>query len=101
MPGSDFAGPVGAPIYAAARGTVSFAGQRNGYGNCVEIDHGNGLVTRYAHMSRLRAHVGEKVAAGAVIGALGQHRPVDGSAPPFRGSRPRSAGQPAPVPSRR
>ena len=69
--GLDFAGPVGAPIYAAARGTVSFAGQRNGYGNCVEIDHGNGLVTRYAHMSRLRAHVGEKVAAGAVIGALG------------------------------
>lgn len=69
--GLDFRGPVGAPIYAAAKGTVSFAGIRQGYGNCVEISHGNGLLTRYAHMSAFRAHVGEQVEAGAVIGAIG------------------------------
>jgi len=69
--GLDFRGPVGAPIYAAAKGRISFAGVRQGYGNCVEIDHGNGLVTRYAHMSAFRARVGQKVDAGAIIGAIG------------------------------
>ena len=69
--GLDFSGPVGAPIYAAARGTVSFAGIRQGYGNCIEITHGNGLLTRYAHMSAFRAHVGQMVAAGDTIGAIG------------------------------
>ncbi len=70
-PGLDFKGPWGAPIYAAAKGTVSFAGQKSGYGNCIEITHGQGLVTRYAHMSAFHAHVGERVAAGQVIGAIG------------------------------
>lgn len=70
-PGLDFRGPYGAPIYAAARGRVIFAGQRSGYGNCVEVDHGNGLVTRYAHMSAFRAHVGELVTGGQPIGAIG------------------------------
>ncbi len=69
--GLDFKGPMGAPIYAAAAGTISFVGQRQGYGNCLEIDHGNGLMTRYAHMSAFRGRVGEKIAAGAVIGAIG------------------------------
>jgi murein DD-endopeptidase MepM/ murein hydrolase activator NlpD len=69
--GLDFRGPVGAPIYAAAPGTVSFAGVRQGYGNCVEISHAGGLVTRYAHMSRIGASVGQKVAAGAQIGQIG------------------------------
>jgi murein DD-endopeptidase MepM/ murein hydrolase activator NlpD len=69
--GLDFKGPVGAPIYAAAKGTVAFAGRKQGYGNCVEIDHGNGLMTRYAHMSRLGAVVGQSVAAGDTIGAIG------------------------------
>jgi murein DD-endopeptidase MepM/ murein hydrolase activator NlpD len=69
--GLDFRGPIGAPIYSAAQGRVSFVGQRSGYGNVVEISHGNGLVTRYAHMSAFRSHVGEKVAAGDVIGAIG------------------------------
>jgi len=70
-PGLDFKGPYGAPIYSAARGTVSFVGQRSGYGNCVEIDHGNGLVTRYAHMSAFRTQVGTPVAAGQLIGQIG------------------------------
>ena len=70
-PGLDFRGPVGAPIYAAARGTISFVGQRSGYGNCVEIDHGNGLVTRYAHMSGFRTVLGKAVLPGEVIGLIG------------------------------
>jgi murein DD-endopeptidase MepM/ murein hydrolase activator NlpD len=69
--GLDFKGPYGAPIYAAAKGKVSFVGQRQGYGNCIEIDHGNGLVTRYAHMSAFHAQVGELVRAGDQIGAIG------------------------------
>jgi murein DD-endopeptidase MepM/ murein hydrolase activator NlpD len=70
-PGLDFRGPLGAPIYAAARGVVSFVGQRSGYGNCVEVTHGSGLVTRYAHMSAFRSHVGQQVIAGQTIGAIG------------------------------
>lgn len=69
--GLDFRGPVGAPIYAAAKGRVSFAGIRQGYGKCIEVDHGNGLMTRYAHMSAFRARVGQTVAAGDIIGAIG------------------------------
>jgi murein DD-endopeptidase MepM/ murein hydrolase activator NlpD len=70
-PGLDFKGPLGAPIYAAAAGTVSFAGQRSGYGNCVEISHGHGLITRYAHMSRILARQGEPVTPGTQIGLIG------------------------------
>ncbi len=69
--GLDFKGPIGAPIYAAADGRVSFVGRKSGYGNVVEISHGNGLMTRYAHMSRFNAKVGQAVEAGTVIGAIG------------------------------
>lgn len=69
--GMDFKGPIGAPIYAAAKGTVAFAGRKQGYGNCVEIDHGNGLTTRYAHMSRFGVVPGQPVEAGEKIGAIG------------------------------
>ena len=69
--GLDFKGPIGAPIYAAAKGVISFAGQRQGYGNCLEIDYGNGLITRYAHMSAFRARLGQSVNPGDVIGAIG------------------------------
>jgi murein DD-endopeptidase MepM/ murein hydrolase activator NlpD len=69
--GLDFKAPMGAPIYSAARGKVSFVGQRAGYGNCIEIDHGNGLRTRYAHMSAFRARVGDLVRPGQLIGAVG------------------------------
>lgn len=70
-PGLDFRGPYGAPIYAAAPGVVSFVGVRSGYGNCVEIDHGNGLITRYAHMSGFRTVQGKQVGAGETIGLIG------------------------------
>ena len=69
--GLDFKGPTGAPIYAAAKGRVSFAGWKAGYGKTIEIDHGNGLMTRYAHMSRHNAVLGQSVAAGDRIGAIG------------------------------
>lgn len=69
--GLDFRGPVGSPIHAAADGRVSFVGIRNGYGKVVEISHGNGLLTRYAHMSAWKARVGQQVDAGDVIGAIG------------------------------
>ncbi|WP_109798194.1 M23 family metallopeptidase [Novosphingobium meiothermophilum] len=69
--GLDFRGPVGAPIYAAAAGTVSFVGVKQGYGRVVEISHGNGLLTRYAHMSRTDAKEGQKVEAGTAIGQIG------------------------------
>jgi murein DD-endopeptidase MepM/ murein hydrolase activator NlpD len=69
--GLDFRGPIGAPIYAAAAGTVTYAGVRSGYGNCVEVSHGNGLLTRYAHMSRIESHMGQAVKPGEVIGRIG------------------------------
>lgn len=69
--GLDFRGPTGAPIQAAADGVVTFAGVKGGYGNCIEITHGNGLMTRYAHMSAFKARPGQKVAAGDTIGAIG------------------------------
>ena len=69
--GLDFKGPIGSPIYAAAKGKISFVGRKAGYGKVVEISHGNGLKTRYAHMSKFRARVGQNVAAGDVIGAIG------------------------------
>jgi murein DD-endopeptidase MepM/ murein hydrolase activator NlpD len=69
--GIDFPGTYGQPIIAAAAGKVSFVGQRPGYGNVVEIDHGNGILTRYAHLSRFGARVGEKVARGQAIARMG------------------------------
>lgn len=69
--GLDFPGPLGSPIYAAANGMVTFVGQKQGYGNCVEITHGNGLMTRYGHLSGFGAHVGQKVSAGTRIAAMG------------------------------
>lgn len=69
--GVDFKGPTGAPIHAAAVGTVSHVGWKSGYGKTVEISHGNGLMTRYAHMSAFRVRQGQQVSAGDVIGAIG------------------------------
>lgn len=69
--GIDFEADVGDPVLAVADGVVSFAGPRAGYGNTVEIDHGNGYVTRYAHNSRLVRRVGELVRAGQEIAKAG------------------------------
>lgn len=69
--GLDFPGPMGSPIYAAAKGKVSFVGQRQGYGNCIEISHGNGLMTRYGHLSAFGVRVGQDVDGGTRIAAMG------------------------------
>ncbi len=70
-PGQDFAGAYGSAIYVTAPGVVSFAGQRNGYGNTVEVDHGHGFKTRYGHLSAISVVVGQQVAVGQRIGAMG------------------------------
>ena len=69
--GLDFRGPIGSPIHAAAQGRVTFVGTKAGYGKVVEVSHGNGMMTRYAHMSAWRARVGQTVEAGDVIGLIG------------------------------
>ncbi|WP_420145977.1 peptidoglycan DD-metalloendopeptidase family protein [Sphingobium sp.] len=69
--GLDFPGRYGQPINAAADGKVSYVGQRQGYGNVVEVEHGNGIMTRYAHLSRFASKVGQKVARGDTIGRMG------------------------------
>lgn len=69
--GVDFALPTGADVLAAAGGRIRFAGRNGGYGKLLEIDHGNGLVTRYAHLSRFHVRVGEVVTPGQRIAAAG------------------------------
>jgi murein DD-endopeptidase MepM/ murein hydrolase activator NlpD len=69
--GLDFPGRYGQSINAAANGKVSYVGQRQGYGNVVEVEHGNGIMTRYAHLSGFAARVGQKVARGDTIGRMG------------------------------
>ncbi|MBS0432789.1 MAG: M23 family metallopeptidase [Proteobacteria bacterium] len=70
-PGLDIDVPKGSPVHAVADGVVTFAGERTGYGKVVEIDHGDGYMTRYAHNSKVLAHVGERVHAGDVISQVG------------------------------
>jgi len=69
--GIDFRGDVGVPIRATASGTVTVAGWSGGYGKMVEIDHGNGLLTRYGHLSEIDVDVGDIVRSGAIVGKLG------------------------------
>jgi murein DD-endopeptidase MepM/ murein hydrolase activator NlpD len=70
--GIDFAAGTGVPIKAAGPGVVVWAGPRGGYGNAVIIDHHNGLATLYGHQSKVNVEVGQKVAAGQVVGFVGQ-----------------------------
>jgi murein DD-endopeptidase MepM/ murein hydrolase activator NlpD len=70
-PGIDFHANVGDPIYATAAGKVVKAGWEGGYGNMVEIDHGEGLATRYGHMSEIDVTVGQKIRIGQIIGRVG------------------------------
>lgn len=70
-PGQDFSGHYGEPIHVTAPGVVSFVGQRSGYGNCVEVDHGHGFKTRYGHLEAFVSGVGQAVKTGDVIGRMG------------------------------
>lgn len=69
--GIDFAAPMGTPIHAVAAGIVTWAGARGGYGNMVQLDHGNGYATRYGHAEKILVHVGETVQRGDVIALVG------------------------------
>ena len=69
--GVDFPGSPMTPVYATAPGVVSFTGQRSGYGNTIEIDHGRGLKTRFAHLKSIGVRVGERVALGQRLGGMG------------------------------
>ena len=69
--GMDFSAPTGTEIYATGNGTIRKSGWQQGYGNTVEVNHGFGYVTRYAHMQKTNVRVGQKVKRGDVIGFVG------------------------------
>jgi murein DD-endopeptidase MepM/ murein hydrolase activator NlpD len=69
--GIDFRGITGENIHVTASGTVTSAGWSGGYGRMIEIDHGNGLATRYGHLSEIDVKVGDTVKIGQVIGRMG------------------------------
>jgi murein DD-endopeptidase MepM/ murein hydrolase activator NlpD len=69
--GIDFRGPYGSPIRSAAPGRVSFVGVKSGYGNVVEVEHGHGLLTRYAHLAGFAVRVGNRVESGDTIARMG------------------------------
>jgi murein DD-endopeptidase MepM/ murein hydrolase activator NlpD len=70
-PGLDFPAPRMTPVFATAEGVVAYAGRRGTYGNIVEIDHGHGLRTRFAHLAALSVRVGQHVDPRQQIGAIG------------------------------
>jgi len=71
--GVDYAAPIGTPVHAAGSGHVRFMGDKGGYGNVVEIDHSQGIVTVYGHLSRFASglHVGSRVSQGELIAYVG------------------------------
>ncbi len=69
--GIDLRGETGEPVHATATGRVSIAGREGGYGNMVEVNHGNGLATRYGHLSQIDVKVGQTVRIGEIIGRIG------------------------------
>jgi murein DD-endopeptidase MepM/ murein hydrolase activator NlpD len=69
--GIDLRGETGEPVHATAAGRVSIAGREGGYGNMIEINHGNGLATRYGHLSQIDVKVGQIVHIGDIIGRIG------------------------------
>ena len=92
----DLAAKSGTSIFAVKEGTVTYAGWRGGYGYMVEINHGNGLVTRYAHASKLCVSRGETVSAGTVIALVGSTGNSTGNHLHFEVARNGSNCNPAP-----
>jgi murein DD-endopeptidase MepM/ murein hydrolase activator NlpD len=70
-PGLDFTAGAGARVFAAATGTVEFAGYNDGYGNLVVLHHALGTTTWYAHLSRISVRRGQTVSAGSQLGRVG------------------------------
>jgi murein DD-endopeptidase MepM/ murein hydrolase activator NlpD len=69
--GTDFAGPIGTPIYTTADGVVTHAGWSSGYGRLIKIQHEFGIETRYAHLNSIKVNVGQRVSRGTRIGDMG------------------------------
>lgn len=69
--GMDIDGERGDNVLAPANGVVTKAGWQGGYGNMIEIDHGNGLTTRYGHLSKIEVAVGDEIGRGMLIGYVG------------------------------
>ncbi len=69
--GIDIGAPIGTPVYAPCDGKVVFAGEKNGYGNYIRLDHGFGYVTCYAHLNEIKVTEGQTVAKGELIGTVG------------------------------
>jgi murein DD-endopeptidase MepM/ murein hydrolase activator NlpD len=69
--GIDIRGPMGGQVKATAMGTVEFAGQKNGFGNCIIVKHGNGFKTLYGHLSKILVTAGQKIDIGQKIGLIG------------------------------
>lgn len=69
--GMDFTAPIGTDIYSTGYGTIQSAGWQQGYGNCVQVNHGYGYLTLYGHMSAIKVRVGQSVKRGDVIGLVG------------------------------
>ena len=70
--GVDLSAKRGAAVVSAATGHVTFVGRKGAYGNMIEIDHGNGLITRYAHLDKTAVKEGTKVKTGQMIGTVGR-----------------------------
>jgi murein DD-endopeptidase MepM/ murein hydrolase activator NlpD len=69
--GQDISAPMGTPVIATADGVVTIAGRLRGYGNVVYLDHGNGLTTRYGHLSQIDVVVGQTIQRGSQLGLVG------------------------------
>lgn len=69
--GVDYGAPTGTPVRVVGDGTVKFAGRQNGYGNVIEVQHGNDRSTLYAHLSQIGVRTGQRVSQGDAIGAVG------------------------------
>ena len=67
----DYTAPSGTPVRSVADGVVDFSGVRGGYGNVVEVRHGNDRVTLYAHLSRIDVRLGQRLEQGERVGAVG------------------------------
>lgn len=69
--GLDIQGPLGAQVKAMAKGSVTFAGLKGGFGNCIVLNHGNGFETLYGHLSKILVSPGEQIDIGQQIGNIG------------------------------
>jgi murein DD-endopeptidase MepM/ murein hydrolase activator NlpD len=77
--GVDLGAPIGTPVYATGEGLVTLAEPWDRYGNTVEVDHGSGIISRYAHLSRIKVKEGQRVSRSTVIGLVGNSGRSTGS----------------------